>query len=178
VNNTNTYGLLAQFESPEVLYLACEKLRDKGYQKWDAYSSFPIHGLHKAMGLSQSKLPWLVLAGALLGGGGGFSLWCWMSAVDYPMVIAGKPFFSWQAFFLPGFECAVLSAAICSFLGVFILNGLPQWYNPLFKSDVFMKATDDKFFICIEAEDPLFDEGKVKDFFKEVGASHWERVEN
>ncbi len=171
------YGVLAQFETAQEVYEACKKVRDKHFVKWDAYSPFPIHGLDKAMGLGQSKLPWLVGLVALICGGGGFALWTWMNAVDYKFNIAGKPFFSWPAYFLPAFECAVLSAAATCLVGMMALNKLPQWYHALFKSKIFVRATDDKFFIAIEAADPQFHISKTADFLREIGASHIEVVE-
>ena len=54
------YGILAQFETAPEIYHACEKVRDRGFSKWDAHSPFPVHGLDKAMGLPQSKLSWIV----------------------------------------------------------------------------------------------------------------------
>lgn len=172
------FGILAQFESPKSLYEACTKMRDLGFQKWDAYSPFPVHGLDKAMGLKQSLLPWLVAAASLFCGVGGFLTWSWMNAVDYKYVIAGKPFFSWPAYFLPGFECAVLSAAIMCLIGMLALNKLPQWYHPLFSCPQFKKATDDGFFIFIESKDPLFHKEKSREFLINLGAIFTEIVED
>lgn len=171
------YGVLAQFETAQEVYEACKKVRDKGFSKWDAYSPFPIHGLDKAMGLGQSKLPWLVGAVALVCGLGGFILWSWMNAVDYKYIIAGKPFYSWPAYFLPGFECAVLSAAATCLIGMLALNRLPQFYHSLFKSEMFNKVTNDKFFISIEKNDAKFHPDKTVEFLKDLGASKVELVE-
>lgn len=171
------YGLLAQFETVPALYEACQKIRDKGFSHWDSYAPFPIHGLDKAMGLGPSKLPWLVGATAFVFGTGGFLTWSWMNAVDYKFVIAGKPFYSWPAYFLPGFECAVLSAAAMCLIGMLLLNGLPRFYHPLCRSDAFAKATDDKFFICIQESDPKFHLQKTADLLQELGATHVELVE-
>ncbi|WGL61313.1 DUF3341 domain-containing protein [Pigmentibacter sp. JX0631] len=171
------YGILAQFESASEVYQACEKVRDRGFLKWDAYSPFPVHGLDKAMGLPQSKLSWIVGATSTICGIGGFLTWVWMNGVDYKYVIAGKPFLGFAGYFLPGFECAVLSAAIACLIGMLALNKLPQWYHSLFRSENFKRVTDDKFFIAIEASDPKFDPEKTMDFLKELGASNVEFVE-
>jgi hypothetical protein len=171
------YGVLAQFETAADVYEACKKVRDRGFVKWDAHSPFPIHGLEKAMGLPQSKLPWLVGAVSLVCGLGGFLLWSWMNAIDYKYIIAGKPFYSWPAYFLPAFECAVLSAAATCLLGMLALNKLPQLYHSLFKSPMFLKATDDKFFISIEKSDLKFHPVKTVEFLKELGSTKVEFVE-
>ncbi|KAB8038752.1 DUF3341 domain-containing protein [Silvanigrella paludirubra] len=171
------YGILAQFETAPEIYHACEKVRDRGFSKWDAHSPFPVHGLDKAMGLPQSKLSWIVGATSAICGIGGFATWVWMNGVDYKLVIAGKPFLGLTGYFLPGFECAVLSAAIACLFGMLALNKLPRWYHSLFRSEAFKRATDDKFFISIEATDPKFHPVKTMEFLKELGASNVELVE-
>ena len=175
--NKVLYGVLGEFKSAKSLYEASKKMRDKGFSKWDAHSPFPIHGMEKAMGLNQSKVPWLVGGVSFVCGLGGFLTWSWMNAVDYKYVIAGKPFYSWPAYFLPGFECAVLSAAATCLFGMLFLNRLPQLYHPLFKSKMFKGVTDDKFFISIEKEDSLFHSSKTLDYLKELGAINVELVE-
>lgn len=175
--NKKLYGALAQFETATEVYQACKKVREKGFLKWDAYSPFAIHGLDKVIGIGQSKLPWLVGAVSLVCGLGGFILWSWMNAVDYKFVIAGKPFYSWPAYFLPAFECAVLSAAITCLVGMLALNRLPQFYHSLFKSKMFNKVTDDKFFISIEQADAKFHPVKTLEFLRELGATNVELVE-
>jgi hypothetical protein len=176
-HHKDIYGVLAQFETAADVYHACEKMRDRGFSKWDAYSPFPIHGLEKAMGLPQSKLPWIVGAVSLLCGGGGFALWSWMNGIDYQFIIAGKPFYSWPAYFLPAFECAMISGAATCLLGMMALNKLPQYYHSLFRSSAFSRATNDKFFIAVEAKDPKFDLETTPQLLKGLGASHVELVE-
>lgn len=171
------YGVLAQFETTSSVYEAAKRVRDRGYKQWESYSPIPIHGMDKAMGRGQSKLPWLVGLVAFICGLGGFLLWTWMNGFDYKFVIAGKPFYSWPAYFIPAFECAVLSAAATCLVGMLALNKLPQFYHPLFRSEMFQKVTNDKFFIAIEKEDPQFNEVKTVEFLKELGATQVELVE-
>ena len=44
----------------------------------------------------------------------------------------------------------------------FLLNGLPRHYHPVFKSANFARATDDRFFLVIEARDPQFVRSKTQ----------------
>lgn len=171
------YGLLAQFESTGALYDACKKMYKEGFISWDAYSPFPIHGLDKAMHLPQSKLPWIVGPVSLLFGAGGYITWSWMNAIDYKYVIAGKPFYSWPAYFLPGFECAVLSAAFACLIGMLVLNKV-EYYHPLYKVPMFQKVTNDKFFISVNAKDPKFDLKETENFLRSIGASKIEQMED
>lgn len=170
------FGVLAEFSDPTALYRACERVRDAGYSCWDAHSPFPVHGLDKAMGLQPSRLPWIVLGMALMGLGGAFALQSWVHAVDYPLVIAGKPFLSWQAFVPVAFEVTILLGALGAVLGMLHLNRLPRHHHSLFRSKQFERVTDDKFFISIEAADPRFDPEQTERFLEEIGATHVELV--
>lgn len=172
------FGILAEFDSPASIFSACEKVRDAGYLKWDSYTPFPVHNLDKAMGLSASKLPWVVFFMGMLGATTGMGLQWWTNGVDYQIVYAAKPFFAWQAFVPVTFELGVLFAALSSLLGMMHFNRLPQFYHPLFQSKRFERVTDDKFFIAIEADDLKFDQESTKDFLKEIGATHIEMVED
>lgn len=171
------WGALAQFESAADLYHACEKVRDSGFTSWDAHSPFPVHGLDKAMGLKRSKLPFIVLGAGLTGAGLIFFFQTWISTIAYPLIISGKPYFSWQAFVPVTFEIGVLFAAFAAVFGMMALNGLPMLWHPLFRSRRFERVTDDKFFISIESTDPKFDATQTVEFLREAGATHVELVE-
>ena len=174
----NLFGLLAEFESPQAVYHACEKIRDtKRYTHWDSYTPFPVHGLDHAMGLKASPLPWIVLACGLTGATLAMVLQWYVNAYDYTYIISGKPLFSWQAFIPVTFELMVLFSALGAVLGMLGLNRLPQLYHSLFRSERFQGVTDDKFFIAIEAEDPNFDLEEARQLLLDCGAVHIEEVE-
>jgi len=170
------FGLLAQFETPAALRRACERVRAEGYTRFDAHSPFPVHGLSRAMGLPASRLPFLVLAVALLGTGGALALQSWVHVIEYPLVISGKPFFSWPAFVPIIFEVTVLFAAAATVLGMLHLTRLPRHHHPLFRSRAFERATDDKFFVSVEAADPRFDAAQTEALLRELGATSVELV--
>jgi len=170
------YGLLAELPNVDLLLAAAEEIRDAGYSRWDAHTPFPVHGLDGAMGIRSTKLPWLVFAGGLAGAVGGLILQWWTNAVDYPFVISGKPLFSVPANIPIAFETTILLAAFAALLGMLILNRLPQLYHPLFTSRRFRRVSDDKLFICIEAEDPRFDAVQTRQLLESVGAVHVEEV--
>lgn len=175
---TACYGALARFETPKALYRACERVRDAGYSKWDAHSPFPVHGLDDAMGLKASKLPWLVLLLGLSGAGGGMLLQWWVAAMAYPLMISGKPLFSWPAFVPVTFELGILCGALGAVLGMLGLNQLPMLYHPLFNSKQFERMGDDAFFISIEAWDPKFDSQQTVEFLNSLGAAEVEVVDH
>jgi hypothetical protein len=164
------WGLLAEYTDPAGLLSACERVRDAGYTRWDAHSPFPVHGLDRAMGLPQSRLAWIVLVMGLAGAGSALTLQWWVHTQAYPLVISGKPLFSWQAFVPVTFEVGVLFGALGAVLGMLGLNRLPQLNHPLFESTRFERATDDRFFISIEAGDPRFDARATAELLASSGA--------
>jgi len=170
-------GYLIEFEDTHTLYHACEKMRDAGYQHWDAHTPFPVHGLNDAMGLKPSRLPYIVLGGGLTGLGLALLMQWWMNAHDYPYLISGKPIFSLPANIPIIFELTVLLAAFGAFFGMLAINRLPRFHHPVFHSARVARATDDGFFISIEASDPLFDPAGTRRLAESLGGSHVEPLE-
>jgi hypothetical protein len=163
------HGVIAEFGSADELLRAATKIRDKGYVRWDVHSPFPIHGMDDAMGLKRSPLGWFVAAGGLVGTLGGIGLQMWTSAVAYPLITAGKEYGSWQAFVPVTFECGVLVASFAALLGMIWLNGLPRWYHPTLKHEPFQSCSDNRFFLVIEATDPMFDRNTTAENLREIG---------
>ena len=169
--------MLAAFDSTASLLHAAEKMRDKGYKKYDCYTPFPVHGMDEAMGLKRSPVGYVVgLCGTC---GLLFILWLtwWTSAVDYPLVISGKPYFSWQAYIPIIFAITILSSAFGAFLGMLFFNRLPQLNHALFESKQFERFSDDGFFIAVESTDPAYDSNETRAFFQSVGGQNIEVVE-
>lgn len=175
---TDHFGVLAQFATPRELVEACEAVRDAGFRRWDAHAPFPVHGLERAMGLRPSALPWIVLVMGLAGAASGMLLQWWVATLAYPLVISGKPLFSWPAFVPVTFELGILFGALGAFLGMLGLNQLPTLYHPLFHSRAFERVTDDGFYVSIEAWDPQYQGQRTADWLRDLGAHHVERIEN
>lgn len=170
------YGILAEFRNPKELTDAAKSMVESGYRNFDTFSPFPIHGIDKAMNLKKSKLGWIVLGHGLLGLTGALALIAFTMAIDYPLNISGKPLFNIPAWIPVTFELTVLLSAFGAVFGMFFLNGLPKFNHPLFNSEKFKKATDDGFFVCVEFEDPQFEEEKVTKLLKDAGATTIENI--
>lgn len=172
----NIHGVLAEFKNPKELVDAAGAVRKSGYKHFDTYAPFPIHGMEKAMGLKNSPLGWIVLAGGLFGMIGALTLMIWVMGYEYPINISGKPFINIPIYVPITFELTVLLSAFAATFGMIFLNNLPRFHNPLFNVERFDKASDDGFFVCIEASDDLFSEEKVTKLFRDNGATHIETV--
>lgn len=173
---TKIAGIIAEFDSPASLLHAAEKVRDAGYSSFDCHSPFPVHGMDRAMGLKRSPLGWIVGLVAILALGGiSLTIW-WITAIDYPMVISGKPYFSYQAYVPVAFALTVLSSAFAALFGMLALNRLPQLHHPLFESRRFTKVTDDGFFVSVEAVDPKFDANETRKFLLSLGGQNVEML--
>ena len=171
------WGLLAEFDSPRDLVHAAARIRDAGYTRWDAHTPFPVHGLDGAMGIRPTRLPYLVLAAGITGGVSGLLMQWWMNAIDYPIIISGKPFNSLPADIPVTFELTVLLASLTAFLGMLIANALPRFHHPLLASGRFRRVTTDAFFLAVEAADPRFDLVKTEQQLLGLRATHVSMIE-
>jgi hypothetical protein len=166
------FGIIAEFKTPAEILEAANRVRVEGFRDFDVHTPFPVHGLDTAMGVPPSKVPWIVLGGGVTGGSCGLLLQWWCSAVDYPLIIGGKPFFSYQAFVPITFELTILLASFGAVFGMLALNRLPMFYHPVFRSARFRRATDDRFFLSIEAKDPKFDLQRTRQFLEAIGGEN------
>lgn len=166
----NVAAVVAWFQTPADLYHACEHLRDQGYRDFDAHTPFPVHGLEKAMGLKPTVLPWVVLLAGATGLATAVLMQWWMGAWDYPWNISGKPPFALQSSIPIMFELTVLFSAFGAFFGTWALCRLPKPFDPVMQHPSFYRASDDRFFLSVEAKDPKFDVNKVKAALEKLGA--------
>jgi hypothetical protein len=160
--------MMAEFDTPGALVSATRAAVDNGFKKLDAYSPFPIEELNDALHLHKNKLPLLVLLGGITGGIGGFLLQYYITVIQYPINVAGRPLNSWPAYIVITFETTILLAALSAVFGLFALCGLPMPYHPTFNVPRFALASKDRFFLCIEATDPQFDREKTAGFLESL----------
>jgi hypothetical protein len=158
------HGLMAEFKTAEEILQATRRAWQEGYRTMDAYTPYPVEGLATEIGLPRTRVPFVVLIGGLVGAAAGYFMQYWAMAVDYPINVGGRPYNSWPVYIPITFELMVLVAAFAALFGMLFLNGLPQPYHPVFNVARFARATQDRFFLCIEATDPKFDRQRTEDF--------------
>lgn len=171
------YGLMAEFETAEALLSAAQQAHRAGYRDMDAYSPFEVEGLAEVIDARSSRISYIVLAGGILGCLIGYGMQWFYSVIGYPIIVGGKPPHSWPAFIPVTFELTILGAATFALLGMIILNGLPELYHPVFNLPSFGRASQDRFFLAIEAQDPKFDVEQTRAFLESTGALEVSGVE-
>ena len=159
------YGLLAEFSNHEDLLRAAETAYAAGFRKMDAFAPFPVEGLPEALG-KKTRLPLLVLIGGIIGGVGAYYMEWYANAVSYVINIGGRPIHSWPAFIPITFELTVLAAGLTAFFFSLGLSGLPRPHHPLFNVPEFERASQDRFFLCIETRDPNFNRDQTRAFLQ------------
>jgi len=166
------FGLGAEFPSAAALLEAAKKIHAHGFKKWDVYSPFPIHGMDHAMGFKRSRVSLFSLIGGFTGLTTAFVLIYYTSALNYPLIVQGKPYFALEPSLPIFFELTILLTAFGTILGLLLLTLLPRLHHPVFNWDRFHRATDDGFFLVIEVTDPKFDPSASRQLLQEMGGTH------
>jgi hypothetical protein len=169
---SSLFGLGAEFSSAGALLEAAKKIHSLGFRKWDVYSPFPIHGMDHAMGFKRSRVSLFSLIGGCTGLSVAFILIYYTSAINYPLIVQGKPYFALEPSLPIFFELTILLTAFGTVLGLLLLTLLPRLHHPVFNWDRFQRATDDGFFLVLESTDPRFDTISSRQLLQGIGGLH------
>lgn len=164
------HGVMAQFVSPESLLAAARSTREAGYDRLDAYSPFPVEGMVELLPKLKSHVAAISLVCAIVGGLLAYGLQWYSAVVDYPLNVGSRPFHSAPAFIPITFELTILFGALGAVLAAFIGNGLPTYFHPVFEVPDFIRASQDRFFLCLEAGAADFDCEAARLFLTTLGA--------
>lgn len=163
-------GMLAEFGTADALLEATRSAREDGFRKIDAFSPYPIEGMSDVLALKgDHRIGWITLAGGTFGFLGMLSIQLFVNW-DYPIEVGNRPLYAWPAFFVVDFELMILCAVLFAVIGMFVLIGLPKLYHPLFGAPRFGLASEDRFFLYIDARDPKFDPKQTRSFLGSLGA--------
>ena len=169
------HGVAACFAEREMFLAAWRKLRDAGYARLEANTPFSLEEMEELVPGPPTPIARVVLIAGLAGGSGGYFLQ-WFGARDYPLNVGGRPLHSWPAFVPITFELTVLTAALIGVGALLWLCGLPRLDHPVFAATGFERASQDRFFLTVRADDPRFDAGAVTNLLREAGAETVEEV--
>lgn len=165
LNKTVLFGL---YNDETVLLDAVHTAKHESKNIWDVFTPFPVHGLDKALGLSESRLH---IAGFVYGMTGtltAFLFMTWVFTSDWPTIFGGKPYFSLPAFIPIIFELTVLFSAVGMTVTFYVINALgPGVENPYLHP----RITDDKFCMAFDVSESSDDEiNQLKDFLRRTNA--------
>ncbi|PWU15287.1 MAG: DUF3341 domain-containing protein [Bdellovibrio sp.] len=167
-------GLAGIFLDEHKLVKAVAQVRENGFVKFDAISPFPVHGMEEAHGIRRSWIPYVTFIAGLVGLTSGLLLTWWTSAVDWPLNVGGKPFFSLPAFIPVMFELTILFAALSSVGALFYACGIPRIDPPIIDPDL----TSHKFAIFIPSDDQNYDEKKIETLLRSLGATEVRKAQH
>ena len=176
--SNQAFSILGLFDSAQQLMDAIPAVRGRVAGRLDAYTPYPIHGMEDALGLRKSPVGGMVFIMGLIGAIAAVGFELWASGVDYPIMTAGKPFLSWEAFVPIMFEVTVLFACFTSGLGMLLLlNRLPYFRHPMLRSKSMPLITRDKFALAVEADGQSLDVDSIIAVLKNAGAKTTEVIE-
>ena len=123
-------------------------------------------------GFQRSRVSLFSLIGGCTGLSVAFILIYYTSAINYPLIVQGKPYFALEPSLPIFFELTILLTAFGTVLGLLLLTLLPRLHHPVFNWDRFQRATDDGFFLVLESTDPRFDTTSSRQLLQGVGGLH------
>jgi hypothetical protein len=103
----------------------------------------------------------------------------WCNAFDFRLDVGGRPYDAIPAYIPIAFETGVLFAAVAGFLAILGLSGLPRLYHPMFEVEGFDRVAVDRFWLGVDAADPLLAdarEERVREVLTASGALRCARV--
>jgi len=176
--NSRAFSVLGLFGSAQQLVDAIPLVKARVAGRLDAYTPYPIHGIEDSLGLRKSPIAGMVLVMGLIGAIAAIGFELWAGGVDYPIMTAGKPFFSWEAFVPIMFEVTVLFACFTAGLGMLLLlNRLPFFRHPMLRSKSMPMITRNMFALAVELDGQDLDVQAISLVLRDAGAGTVEIIE-
>lgn len=164
------YGLIGEFRTSEETAAVARELHEAGFARWDAYGPAPFEDIERATPTRRGIIiTALMFAAAVVGGVWGYFLQYWDAVMDFPINVGGRPLNGWPGFVPSAWEICALFTVYCGFFAFLATCRLPRLHHPIFAAPRFERATQDRFFICVEAADAQYDAGRLREVFGRHG---------
>jgi hypothetical protein len=164
-------GIVAEFENSELLVRAITELRRRGYRGLDTLTPYPSKEVDAALGADRYPIKWLVLPVWAMAAAGAYLVQWYSNTYEHPLDIGGRTRHSVLAFIPITFEMGVLATALGAIVFFLVLAGLPELHSPMFGAEDFDQATDDRFYLGVDARDPVFDAPQLFADLSTLGAT-------
>jgi hypothetical protein len=162
------YGIMAEYASEAAFLSALEQVRKAGYKRVETFTPYRVERLDEVFPGRPSPIPWIMLFAGIIGGAGAYFMQ-WYACRDYPLNVGGRPLDSWPSYVPITFELTVLTSALVGTAAMLWINGLPRLDHPAFSDPRFLRASQDRFFICIASDDPRSFHQSPNEAFRETG---------
>jgi molybdopterin-containing oxidoreductase family membrane subunit len=155
--------VLGSFRDVSEAVSAVEALKKSSWELDRVHTPFPSHQISEALKVKKSPVGYFTLMGGIIGFFAGFALAIY-TAVQWNLIVSGKPVVAWLPFLIVGFEFTILFAVLGNVIGLVTQTRLPEFetlktYDPRFSGDCFGIVAS-----CDEAE-----QEKLADLFKKNG---------
>jgi molybdopterin-containing oxidoreductase family membrane subunit len=120
------YYVLGLFRDGNQAAAVVETLRNAPWNLEKVHSPFPHHGILEALRLKKSKVGYFTLAGGVFGFFAGLALSVF-TAVQWNLIVSGKPVVALIPFFIVGFEFTILFSVLGNIVGFLTQARLPNF---------------------------------------------------
>lgn len=166
-----TYGMVAEFPSSADLISAARRLKSNGFTAWDVYGPAPIAEIEEIVPTRRGRyITAIMVAAAIAGAVLGYFIQYWAHVINYPLNVGGRPYNGWPGFVPVAWEVCALFTVYAGFFAFVIFCRLSRLYHPIFSAPSFGRASQDRFFLCVEAADPHYEAKRLRWLFDRYGA--------
>lgn len=169
-------GIMAEFVRADDLVAALKAAHGAGWRRLEAYAPYPVPEAAELLGTRRWPVAAIAVAAGLFGAALQYGTQWYLSVVDYPINVGGRPLHAWPVFLPATYIVAVLWATIAALLGMLWLNRLPRLHHPAFAAPGFARAMEDRFFLCLFLDDPAEEAGRAEALLRGQRALRVSRV--
>lgn len=161
-----SYGLIGEFRTSEAAAAVARELQEAGFVRWDVYGPAPLEDIGRATPTRRGRvITAIMFAGAIAGACWGYFLQYWDAVIDFPINVGGRPLNGWPGFVPSAWEICALFTVYFGFFAFLGTCRLPRLHQPIFAAPRFERATQDRFFVCVEAADAKYDAARLREIF-------------
>ncbi|MGD9301649.1 MAG: DUF3341 domain-containing protein [Desulfobacterales bacterium] len=118
--------IMGLFKTEDQVISAVKDLKETEYQFERVNIPFPSHKIMDALELKKSRVGWFTLVGGIIGFCAGMALAIY-TALEWRLVVSGKPIIAIIPFIIVGFEATILFAVFGNVIGLLTQARIPSF---------------------------------------------------